>query len=71
MATKKVVFEIEVDAETSLEAAKTVQDWLQDPSDNWQFYVMDEDTMQVDSVDLEEDDSVAVIENVQYLPLIR
>ena len=71
MATKKVVFEIEVDAETSLEAAKTVQDWLQDPSDNWQFYVMDEDTMQVDSVDLAEHESVAVIEKVVYLPLIR
>ena len=66
MATKKVVFEIEVDAETSLEAAKTVQDWLQDPSDNWQFYVQDLKTKQVDSVDLDEHESVAVIENVQH-----
>jgi len=71
MANFKVVFEIEVDAETSLEAAKTVQDWLQDPSDNWQFYVMNEETKQVDSVDLDEHDSVAVIEKVQYLPLLR
>jgi len=66
MATFKVVFEIEVDAQTSLEAAKIVQDWLQNPSDNWQFYVQDLKTKQVDSVDLDEHDSVAVTENVQH-----
>jgi len=71
MANYKVVFEIEVDAESPLEAAKTVQDWLQDPSDNWQFYVMNEDTQKVYSVDLDEHESVAVVDVERYLPLIR
>jgi hypothetical protein len=71
MANYKVVFEIEVDAETALEAAKIVQDWLQNPSDSWQFYVMNEDTQKVYSVDLDEHESVAVIDVERYLPLIR
>jgi len=71
MATYKVVFEIHVEAENSFEAAKTVQDWLQDDYDNWQYYVQNEETNQIDSVDLAEHNSVAVVENVLYSPLIK
>ena len=40
MAEKRVVFEIEVDADNNIEAARTVQKWLQkDVYMNWQFYV--------------------------------
>ena len=44
MTTKRVVFELEVNAETSLEAAKIIQDYLQNPNNNWQFYVQDCDS---------------------------
>ncbi len=70
--THRVVFEIEVDAETPLEAAKTVQEWMQNPNDNWQFYVQPCDKSEdVFSVDLDEDKSCAVQETDNYIPMIK
>ena len=72
MATFKVVFEIDVDAETPLEAAKIVEDWLHNPNDHWQYYVQPCDKSEdVFSVDLDEDDSCAVIEIDNYIPSIK
>ena len=37
MAKFKVVHEIEVEAKNHLEAAKTIQEWMDDADQKWQF----------------------------------
>ncbi len=69
MKNYNVVFEIQVGAETPLDAAKKVQEWLQNPNDNWQYYVQDEETKNIFSVDLDDDDCAYIINN--YQPLIE
>lgn len=71
MRTFKVVFEIEVDEENPLAAAQTVEGWLQDKNKNWQYYVQDEFTKKVTSVDLSEEDEDAVLPAHNYEPLIK
>jgi hypothetical protein len=72
MKNHKVVFEIEVNADTPLEAAKEVQSWLDDGDTKWQFYVQAEDSDKVFSIDLSEDDSCAVLElQTKYQPMIK
>ncbi len=70
MKSFKVSFEIDVSAETPLEAAKIVQNYLQDPDEDWQFYVQDEQTDEIFSVDLYESDDDAVLP-VDYVPFIN
>jgi len=71
MATFKVSFEIEVEAKTSVEAAKTVEDWLQNPNDHWQYYVQNADTNKIHSIDLDEDESCMVCDADNYSPIIE
>jgi hypothetical protein len=71
MATHRVVFEIEVEAENSFEAARTVRDWLRNPNTEWQFYVQNEQTEEIMSVDLSEEDEDAVLPAIDYTPLIK
>lgn len=72
MIRHRVVLEIEVDAETPLEAAKDVQSWLQDKDNDWQFYVQPCDKSgDVFSVDLQEEDDDAVLETDNYIPMIK
>jgi len=73
MATFNVVFEIEIEANTPLEAAKKVQDWLQNKKDNWQYYVQESDRKNAEilSIDLSEDDEDAVLPADNYEPLIK
>ena len=76
MATKRVVFEIEVETnsngdDSNIEAAKTVQDWLQNPNDNWQFYVQDVETSKIVSVDLDEDETCMELPANDYRPMIQ
>ena len=70
MATFNVVFEIEIEANTPLEAAKKVQDWLQNKKDNWQYYVQESDRKNAEilSVDLSDE---AVFPEDNYKPLIK
>lgn len=70
MANKRVVFEIEVDAETNVGAANTVQEWLADGS-KYQFYVQDVETKKVVSVDLDEDESCQELPADNYTPMIE
>lgn len=72
MALYKVVFEIQVSAESPLEAAKTVQDWIKEPGDSWAFIVQRDDENQnpIYSVDLNEYDEDAVLEIKDHRPLI-
>ena len=71
MATYRVVFEIEAEAENSFEAARTVQDWLRNNKTDWQYYVQDDHTNEVTSVDLSEDREDAVLPVDKYEPLIK
>ena len=73
MATFKVVFEIDIEANTPLEAAKKVQDWLQNENDNWQYYVQESNrkNAKIFSVDLDENDESAVLPADNYEPLIK
>ena len=71
MALKRVVFEIDVEAETNIEAAKTVQEWLDAGTDNWQFYVQDVKTLKIVSVDLNEHKSCMESEVNNYIPMIK
>jgi hypothetical protein len=62
MKKYKVVLEIQVQEDTPLKASKKVQDWLQDPDTNWQYYVQeDENGSPIYSVDLDEADEDAVL----------
>lgn len=71
MAEYKVVFEIQVDAESPLEAAKTVQNWMKEPGASWEFVVqMDGDNpIYLVAPEEEEGDAVLQIDN-DYKPLI-
>jgi hypothetical protein len=71
MANFKIVWEIELEAQTPLEAAKTAQEWIKEPLNNWQFYVQNEETKEISSVDLEEVDENAVFPVKSYHPLIK
>ena len=71
MAQFKVVMEITVGAESPLEAAKTVQKWLQDPQSKWQYYVQKVGDKKIDSVDLDEEDEDAVLPVKDYEPMIK
>jgi hypothetical protein len=71
MAKFKVVHEIEVEANSPLQAAKTIQEWMDDADQKWQFYVQRENGKKVYSVDLSEDDSVAVLPVPVYHAMIQ
>jgi hypothetical protein len=68
----RVVWEIELDADTSLEAAKTAQEWISDSGGGCQYYyVQDVETHEIVSVDLDEDDDNAVLPVKEYQALIK
>jgi hypothetical protein len=70
MALMKVVFEIQVEANSPLQAAKIVQEWMDASDTKWQFYVQRENGKKVYSVDLNENNSVAVLLVTKYEPMI-
>lgn len=71
MANFKIVWEMELEASTPLEAAKEAQKWMQDPTANWQFYVQKDHSKEVFSVDLDEEDEDAVLPVTEYHPIIK
>jgi hypothetical protein len=70
MKNYKVVYEIEVEAKNPLEAAKQVSEWLKENDTSSMFYVQEEDSTNVFSIDLEEEDEDAVLPVHCYHPLI-
>jgi hypothetical protein len=66
--TFKISWEIDMEANTPLEAAKIAQKWLR--KDDWQFYVQNDETKEIFSVDLCEEDEDAVISIYEYFPQI-
>ncbi len=72
MPTYKIVYEIEIEADSPLRAAKEAQDWLRDSQNNWQFYVQEEGKDKpLYSVDLCEEDIDAVLPVDEYQPMIK
>lgn len=71
MKEYKVSLELQVNAENPLDAAKTIQSWMDEMKEKWQFYVQAEDEKQIYSVDLEEEDEYAVCPVDEYEPLIN
>jgi hypothetical protein len=72
MATFKVVWEIQIEANNALHAAKIAQDWQRDiRGEANQFYVQQEDKKEVVSVDLDEEDCDAVLPVSVYHALIQ
>jgi hypothetical protein len=71
MAKFKVVHEIEVEANSPLQAAKTIQEWMDDADQKWQFYVQRENGKKIYSVDLNESNSDAVLPVTEYSPMIQ
>jgi len=68
MTEYKIVLELELSADSPLEAAKTAQEW--EKNSDLQYYVQDSKEV-VFSVDLSESDEDAVIETDNYIPLIK
>jgi hypothetical protein len=71
MPNFKIVFEIELGAPTPLQAAKDIQEWLQNPINNWQYYIQNTETNEIFSVDLDEEDEDAVLPVTNYHPIIE
>jgi hypothetical protein len=67
-----ISLEINVCAKSPVEAAKKLQEWLRDTRINWQFYIQDDVTTDIYSVDLnEEDEDYIAIKINEYNPGIR
>ena len=64
-----IALEIEIDADTPLEAAKTLKEWMEDDT-NFVYVVQNSETKEIVSVDLAEDDEDAVLPYNEYEPLI-
>jgi hypothetical protein len=67
MANYKVNFEIELEANTPLEAAKLFNEWIQD---QYFIAIVQDEADKIYSVDLGEDDEDAVCDYDDYEPLI-
>jgi hypothetical protein len=75
MPVFKICWEIQLDADTPLDAAKTALDWIREDNTTGnaphQFYVQEEGKKEVFSVDLIEDDEDAVLPCTDgYTPII-
>lgn len=66
-----VSLEINIEANSSLEAAKIVDGMVKDPLCNWQYYVQESEKSPVYSIDLQEEDEDAVIEIKDYKSIIE
>lgn len=70
MNTYKIVWEIsELDAKTPLAAAQIAQNWITENAAS-QYYVQDQKTLELFSVDLQEEDEDAVLPVSEYIPEI-
>ena len=72
MNTFSVSFEIDLDAENPLEAAKKVENLIKE-NDGWQYYVQNQKTKEIFSVDLGEvdDEAVLPVAKEEYQPIIK
>jgi hypothetical protein len=69
MKNFNISLELSLSAENPLEAAKLAQEQIRE--DNWIFYVQNDKTKEVWSVDLDEEDEDAVLPVNDYTPIIE
>lgn len=69
MTKFKISLEIELESDSPLNAAKEFQGWLR--KDDWQYYVQNESTKEIFSIDLQEEDENAVLPVTNYEPIIN
>ena len=66
-----ISLEINLSGGSPLEVAKKLQEMLQEKADSWQYYVQEEDSKEIFSVDLAEEDCDAVLPANDYCPIIK
>jgi len=66
----KIVLEIEFDADSPLEAAKELQRRCKEDDDRYIYVVQDDQSGEVVTVDLDEEDDDAVLPYPDYVPMI-
>ena len=69
MKNFNISLELSLSAENPLEAAKLAQDLIRE--DNWIFAVQDDETKEIFTVDLDEEDEDAVLPIDDYTPIIQ
>jgi hypothetical protein len=70
MKDYKLSLEINLSGENPLEVSKQLTEMIRDHESDWQFYVQDEETNEIFSVDLQEEDEDAVLPVKNYEPFI-
>jgi hypothetical protein len=70
MKDYKLSLEINLSGENPLEVSKQLTEMIRDHESDWQFYVQDEETNEIFSVDLQEEDEDAVLPVTNYEPFI-
>ena len=70
MANYNVILEFNCEGDSPLEAALQAQDSARDKDVCWIYMVQNDETKEVFSVDLEEDDENAVLPMPEYTPII-
>jgi hypothetical protein len=71
MKMYKVVFEIEILADNPIDAVTEVASWLKDENNEFAFTVQDDETKEIFSIDLAEEDDDRVLQMEKYEPLIN
>ena len=71
MSNYKISCEVELEANSPLEAAQIFEEWLKTEGDHYQYYVQDDSTKDIFSVDLDADESIAVLPADNYSPTIE
>lgn len=66
----RVMFEINISANSPLVAVEKVEEMIKEETNGWQWYVQDEETKQIYSVDTTDED-FPVMEVGEYVPLIQ
>lgn len=71
MANYKISVEINLDGDNPLLTSKQLAKMLMENADEFQYYLQDEETNEVFSVDLSENDEEAVLPVTNYEPFIN
>lgn len=69
MANFRVILNIDIEAENPLEAAQNLEDWSKEFDTHLTYYVQNEKTNEISSVDLDEPDEDAVLPITNNIPI--
>jgi hypothetical protein len=69
MANFRVILNIDIEAENPLEAAKELERWSKEFDTHLSYYVQNEDTKEISSVDLDAEDEDAILGANNNIPI--